>query len=167
MKEILGTWLLFLVPLLILISILWVIMYFTQNFEGVASIGLLILGFGTIVWLGHEIVENKFTILIFIVVFSILGIIFDGAGNFIYNKPIQMLCPAETVLSREVIVSEDYEGNTAYRHVFSCYSMTQGQSVKQLPLYQTGGIRLVQYLTIGFVLLGFYWLIIRLFRAKK
>jgi hypothetical protein len=155
------------VPLALIVGVLWLIVYFTDNFEGVASIGLLAVAIAGLWFGGRETVENKYTIIVFFVIFGFLGIMFDRAGNFIYNKPFQMLCPAETVLDREVIVEEDYEGNTQHNHYFSCYSMTQGKSIKHFPIYQTVGIRFVQYIVLGFILLGFYWLISRLFASKK
>lgn len=167
MKDTIGMWLLFLIPLAFIIVILGLITYFTQNFEGVASIGLLVLLTGFLIWSGREIVENKFMVITVLAIFVFLGVIFDGAGNFIYNKPIQMLCPSETYLSREVVISEDYEGNTVYTHIFSCFAENQEKAVKQFPVYQTFGIRLIEYILLGLALIGLSSLIFRVFPTKK
>ena len=117
--------------------------------------------------LGDEIVPHRNEIIIFIIVWAFLGIIFDGAGNFIYNKPFEYLCPAETVLVRDAVQEEDYEGNTQTKQYFSCYSTSQKKVVKELSTYLTYGIRFLEYIAIGFVLLGIYWLILRFRTLKK
>lgn len=167
MKDTVGTWLIFLIPLAGFILILWLITYLTQNYEGVASVGLLVLLAGFLMWFGREIFENKFTVITVLAIFVFLGLIFDGAGNFIYNKPIQMLCPAETFLSREVVISEDYDGNTVYTHYFSCFAENQEVAVKQFPVYQTFGIRLIEYILLGLSLIGLSRLIFRFLPPKK
>lgn len=167
MKEWIGAFLPVIVLLLLIILVLGLITYFTQNFEGVASIGLLVVATVILIWFGREVIENKVNTIIVLVIFTFLGLVFDGAGNFIYNKPIQMLCPAETYLNREVIISEDYEGNTTHNHVFSCFAENQEKAIKHFPLYQTGGIRFFEYIFLGTILLGFYWIINRFVLSKK
>jgi hypothetical protein len=141
--------------------------YLTDTFEGFASIVLLALAIALLWKYGQDVIKNKGPMIGFILVFTFLGLIFDRAGNFIYNKPIEMLCPSQTILKRKIVAEEDYEGNTQNHHYFSCYPMERGQAVVELPLYQTVGIRFIEYIVIGFVLLGVYWVISRLLNLKK
>ncbi len=166
MKETLRTLLLIILPVFALVLSFWLLNYFTLNFEGFASIGILVLAFGVLIWLGQEVFDTKATVLTFLGVFCLLGMIFDGAGNFIYNKPIHLMCPSETSLSREIVPVEDYEGNVAYSHVFSCYADNQEVPAKQFSVYLTIGIRAVEYLLIGSFLLGIF-LILNKFRFSK
>lgn len=166
MKETFGTIALIFIPVILIALAFVLIVYFTDNFEGIASIGILVLAIAALFIFKGEVIESKYTILVFIAIFSFLGIVFDRAGNFIYNKPFEILCPAETVLARDVVAVENSDGEMVNQQYFSCYSMTEGKAIKELPLYQTIGIRLFEYIAIGFVLIGIHWLILG-FRTQK
>ena len=167
MKETFGTLALILIPVILITLALVLIAYFTDNFEGIASLGILILAIVALIFFKGEVIENKYSILIFIAIFAFLGLVFDRAGNAIYNKPFEMLCPAETVLARDVVAEENHDGEMVNQQYFSCYSMVQGKAIKELPLYQTIGIRVFEYILIGLSLVGIYWLIFRFLISKR
>lgn len=167
MKETFSTIALIFIPVILIALAFVLIAYFTDNFEGIASIGILVLAIAALFFFKGEVIENKYTILVFIAIFAFLGLVFDRAGNFIYNKPFEMLCPAETVLSRDVVAVENSDEEMVNQQYFSCYSITQGKAIKELPLYQTIGIRFLEYIVIGFVLIGIYWVIFRFVISKK
>jgi hypothetical protein len=167
MKEAFGTLALIFIPVILITVAFILIAYFTDNFEGIASIGILILAIVALCFFKGEVVENKYTVLVFVGVFVFFGLVFDRAGNVIYNKPFQMMCPAETVLTRDVVAVENSDGEMVNQQYFSCYSITQGKVVKELPVYQTIGIRVLEYVVIGFVLVGIYWLIFRFVISRK
>ncbi len=167
MKETFGTLALIFIPVILITLAFVLIAYFTDNFEGIASLGILVLAIAALFFFKGEIIENKYTILVFIAVFAFLGLVFDRAGNVIYNKPFEMLCPAETVLTRDVVAVENSDGEMVNQQYFSCYSMTQGKAIKEFPVYQTIGIRFIEYIVIGVVLVGIYWVIFRFLISKK
>lgn len=154
--------------ILILVVIgFYFVSYSTAYFEGIGSITLLILGILAVWKFGSDIVSNISPFLVFFIVWIFLGLMFDAAGNFIYNKPFQMLCPTETMVVRDAVYEEDHDGDWRTNQYFSCYSMTQGKAVKDLPRYVTMGIRAFEYLIIGFVLLGIYWSLAKIGILKK
>ncbi|HQU83215.1 MAG TPA: hypothetical protein PKY59_08835 [Pyrinomonadaceae bacterium] len=155
------------VPIILLGLALWLIVHFTSHYEGIASVAILGLGIAALAYFGREIVKDKYWVLLFIFVFSFLGLIFDRAGNFIYNTPYRMMCPPETVLVRDVSIEENYEGDDVYVQTFSCFSRTENKSVKELSAILTLVIRFLQYILLGLVLVAFTWVIFKVFVIKK
>ncbi len=144
------------------------LIYLAVFFEGVASILLLLFGF-VILWFQGKNwgLDNGLGFILAIIVFAILGIIFDGAGNFIYNKPLELaFCPPETELMREVSTYETEEGEN-YLHNFSCHTLTQGQTVKEIPLYFSIGLRFFEYILLGCLMIGIYAVFSRFRKAKN
>lgn len=142
--------------------------YFTTYVEGVASLALLIIAVVFLWKKGEDFPPGNWEPLLPILGFAFLGLMFDGAGNRIYNQPIQYLfCPAGTTsLVRDVRSYENHEGDDVAYHQFSCWSRTEGKIVKQVPVLFTSPIRFVEYALIAAVLLAFYWLISGLMRRK-
>lgn len=140
--------------LIAVIAALAGIVYVSAYFEGIASILLLLLGFA-VSWLRREdLVHGGVLLVAMIGLFAVVGTFFDGAGNFIYNKPLELaFCPAETELVREVTTYETEEGE-AYLHKFACYSASQNQTVKEIPTYFSIGLRFFEYVLLGLILFG-------------
>lgn len=65
------------------------------------------------------------------------------------------------------MIEEDYEGQSVHQQYFSCYSNAQKQVLKELPIYQTIGIRFLEYILIGFGLIGIFWVFSKFKIQKK
>lgn len=151
--------LLFIVPALLF--------YFTAHYEGVASIIFLLAGIAFYKTNQKNLLFEHFGFTVgFIILFAFLGMVFDGAGNFIYNKPIENLCPAENELVRDVKYVENYDGEDSILHQFSCFSMTENNVIYEIPRWKSLGIRFLEYVFLGVFFVGFYWFMSK-FRTKK
>ena len=127
----------------------------TVYFEGIASITFLIIGLVFCRVLRKELVNSGTMAAAMIVIFAIFGMIFDGARNFIYNKPLELaFCPAETELTREVTFYENSDGEEVPQHNFACFSASRNQTVKEIPRYFSLGLRFFEYVLLGLILLG-------------
>lgn len=147
-----------------------ILLYSFAHYEGVASILFLIIGFALAKkGFRNFILENYKHALIFVSAFALAGMLFDSAGNLIYNIPVKNLCPAETELMREVIIVEgvSHDDNDAYVQVFKCFSYKENQVVEVLSRWKIFGIRFLEYLAISLFLLGFYWLLARFDKPEK
>lgn len=147
-----------------------VVLYSFAHFEGVASILFLIVGFALLKeTFRNLILESPRNALIFVLVFTVAGTLFDGAGNFIYNKPVAAMCPAETELTREVVIVEglSHEDNDAYAQIFSCFSYRENKVVEVLSKWKILGIRFLEYLAISLFFAGIYWLSSKVGKSKK
>lgn len=128
-------------------------------FEGVASISLLVIAV-TFLWKKHNFIfplEFKFSedsIWLWVGLFAFLGYVFDGAGNFIYNKPLELFCPAATKLTREVETIDTVDGAELVQ-VFSCVSRIDGDSA-EIAWYLVDLIRIFEYIALGFVLIAIF-----------
>ncbi len=145
-----------------------VLIYLTAYYEGFASILFLIAGIAFYKTSQKNLLFEHYGFIIgFIFFFAILGMVFDGAGNFVYNKPIENLCPAENELVRDVKFVENYDGEDSILHQFSCFSMPENKIIYQIPRWKTLGIRFLEYILIGMIFVGFYWIIPKFMKTKK
>lgn len=147
-----------------------IVLYSFAHFEGVASILFLIVGFALLKeTFRNLILESPRNALIFVLVFTVTGTLFDGAGNLIYNKPVESLCPAETELVREVVIVEglSHEDNDAYAQIFSCFSVGENKTVEVVSKWKILGIRFLEYLAISLFFTGIYWVFAKFRQPKK
>lgn len=139
----------------------------TLNFEGIASILLFVVGCAAVWFLWKEPIDSGFLKIMMIVVFAVFGALFDGAGNFIYNKPLELaFCPAESELTREVSSYETEDG-TMYTHHFACFSESRNETVKQIPGWVSSALRFLEYALLGGIFLGIIQLSARFAKPKS
>ncbi|MFN3939265.1 MAG: zinc-ribbon domain-containing protein [Chitinophagales bacterium] len=124
--------------------------------EGFASAVLLLLGaigFGVSPLRKPENVPSLYRA-VGLVFFALMGASIDQPGNGIYNKPIEMsFCESGTSLDRNENVSNPLPGTTYIQQDFTCYDDT-GNPVKTINMFAVMGIRFVEYLLLGYLLLA-------------
>lgn len=123
--------------------------------EGIASIILLtlgIIGFG-VVPLRRPEKPSGFARAIGLGFFALMGATVDQPGNLLYNKPVEYACcPAETGLSRDETVLNPMPGTTIIQQDFTCYNK-QGVAVKTINMFAVMGIRFLEYVLLGYLLI--------------
>jgi hypothetical protein len=124
--------------------------------EGFGSLIMLVLG-----WIGFRIGNKsdekdvgKFGVAIGITFFALMGLALDQTGNFIYNQPLEWIfCPANSDLVRETIKGSARGGGVTLNQSFTCVTQT-GEIVRQISMFEHLGFRFVQYVLLGYILLG-------------
>lgn len=154
--------------ILLIILVPVVLLYFTTEYEGVASILFLFGGIALCKTTQKNLVLENYRFTVgFIILFAFFGMIFDGAGNFIYNKPIEKLCAAENELVRDVKYVENYDGEDSILHQFSCFSSAENKIIYEIPRWKTLGIRFLEYVFLGVFFVGLYWVVLKMQSAKR
>ena len=127
--------------------------------EGVASIGFLLIGFlAARVWSGERPQSPPAVRAIGLIFFALMGMSVDQPGNVLYNLPIGMLsCPAGSSLNRSTNVSHPRAGRTVLRQDFTCVDPT-GQQVGRVPVPHIIGVRFLEYIALGYLLIGLKYL---------
>jgi len=130
--------------------------------EGIASLVLLTLGmigFGILPLRKPQTTGAMFRA-IGISFFALMGATVDQTGNYIYNKPVELcFCSEGTSLERIKNVSNPMPGTTIIQQDFTCYDKA-GAPVKTINMFAVLGIRFVEYVFLGYILLGvrrFLW----------
>ena len=83
-----------------------------------------------------------------------MGAALDQPGNFIYNKPIEWIfCPAASELMRETIQRGLSGGGVSLSQKFACVA-ENGQVLRQISVWEVLIIRFIEYVIIGYILLG-------------
>lgn len=142
--------------------------YFTTEYEGVASILFLIAGVAFYKTSQRKLVVEDYRFTIgFVILFAFLGLVFDGAGNFLYNKPIENLCPPKHELVRDVKYVENYDDEDSILHQFSCFSSAENRIFYEIPRWKTLGIRFLEYIFLGSIFVVFYRVLSKLKTARK
>jgi hypothetical protein len=127
--------------------------------EGIASITLLVIAV-TFLWKKQNFIfplEFRFSedsVWLWVGLFTFLGYVFDDAGNFIYNKPLELFCPAATKLTRDVMTIDTVDGAELVQ-VFSCVSRLDGEAT-EIAWYLVDLIRIFEYIALGFVLIAIF-----------
>lgn len=125
--------------------------------EGLASIALLIFG-AIFLWKYNDAVFplrfrfSEDSVWLYVGLFAFLGFLLDGAGNLIYNKPLELLCPAASRLTREVVSIETSDG-IEFGQAFTCVSRIGGENV-EIAWYLVDLMRIAEYIVIAFVLIA-------------
>ncbi|MEP7103325.1 MAG: hypothetical protein ABI721_01275 [Candidatus Dojkabacteria bacterium] len=134
--------------------------FIISSVEGAASVIILIAGIFVI--RGSDSINVKgvkekssgFMVGVGIVFFALMGMAIDQPGNFIYNKPIEVLfCPAGTYLSRDQIVSHPLPERTDITQDFDCVDST-GNAATSIDMWNVILVRFVEYVIIGYILIG-------------
>jgi uncharacterized oligopeptide transporter (OPT) family protein len=165
--------LVFLFPLGLIVFIGSIIMLFwaLANVEGIASVIMVLAGFGMAKGLNSDLIEpthrpdgskepksfaNLFTAGI-IAFYALMGMAIDQPGNYFFNKPLEwFFCPTGSTLNREVTVLHPLPGRTDMIQDYTCRSLEEGKEVAQIGMGLIIGVRFVEYVIIGF---GFKWLL--------
>jgi hypothetical protein len=156
--------------LIIVGGIVGLIAFFIGSFfalttiEGIASAVLLIagmIGFGVTPLRRPENTAG-FARAIGLSFFALMGASVDQTGNYLYNLPVEMsLCPEATSLSRQENISNPLPGTTYVQQDFTCYD-DNGEPVKKLNEFAVLGVRFLEYVFLGYFLIGLRRLIWRL-----
>jgi hypothetical protein len=87
--------------------------------------------------------------------FALMGLAIDQTGNPIYNQPIEwFFCPSGTELHRGVDVTNPRPGETVVTQDFTCVERGREAIVKQIGMFEVMGTRFVEYVLIGYLLIG-------------
>jgi hypothetical protein len=172
-----------LIPLgiVIFIGAITTAFYLIASVEGVASILMLIAGaiftisgggsvnnYSKAKIAGKETGDamSKFFLATGICFFALMGMAIDQPGNFIYNKPIELIyCPPGSGLNRIVDVSHPLPGRTDITQDFTCRD-AEGKAVKQVGMFEVIGVRFFEYVVIAYLLMGFAKLVNK-YRYRK
>lgn len=137
--------------------------YLLAEVEGVASIIMLVAGFLTLRAASTVSIpeikdkakqSSSFALAAGISFFALMGMAIDQPGNVIYNKPMEIFfCPAETHLFRNVSVSHPLPGRTDITQGFYCVDETD-EIVYEMDMFQVIVVRFVEYVFIGYALIG-------------
>jgi hypothetical protein len=109
--------------------------------------------------------EKSILVALLVLTFAFMGFALDQPGNAIYNAPLQwVFCPAGSSLSRNANVSNPRAGTTVITQDFSCQA---GRTVvRRIEVYWAMLLRFLEYLVLGYLLLGLNSLFER-YSAKK
>jgi hypothetical protein len=124
--------------------------------EGFGSLIILSLG-----WIGFRVGNNSddlklggFGLALGISFFALMGMALDQTGNFIYNQPLEWIfCPANSELMRETIERGARGGGVSLNQNFTCMA-NSGEVLRKIAGYEHFGFRFVEYVVIGYILLG-------------
>ncbi len=145
--------------------------YLLFNVEGAASVIMIVVAWG-VLRLGARTAPDSsasklpgWVTALCILFFAAMGLVIDQTGNVLYNKPLEWLfCPAGTTLQRGVDVSHPLPGETYVVQNFAC---VEGQQVvKRVGDFEVIAVRFVEYILIGYGLMGLSRLYTRL-RARS
>ena len=146
--------------------------YLLSRVEGFASLLLLVIAWialraGSSDQPKHAEPGSGFVTAIGITFFALMGLAIDQTGNPIYNQPMEWLfCPSGTQLERGVNVTHPTPGRTNVSQDFTCVTEEGRREVKSLRFLEVVGVRLIEYVLIGYGLLGLSRLYTR-FRAAQ
>jgi hypothetical protein len=127
-----------------------------STIEGFASLILLVfgvIGFGVYPLRKPEKV-SPFARAIGLSFFALMGASVDQTGNLVYNKPVEVcFCEKGTSLYRQENISNPLPGTTYVQQDFTCYDK-QGNPVKKINMFAVAGLRFIEYVILGYLLLG-------------
>lgn len=85
--------------------------------------------------------------------FALMGMAVDQTGNYIYNKPLEILfCPDNTTLERKEVVSNPLPERTDVAQDFSCYN-SSNQVEERILVGNIIIVRFVEYVILGYIFL--------------
>ncbi len=98
--------------------------------------------------------EEKIGLAISVFFFSLMGVAIDQPGNFVYNKPLEILsCPAGTALYRTTSTTHPKPGSTRISQNFNCLD-SNGAALKKIGILELLMHRFLLYAGIFHILLG-------------
>lgn len=122
---------------------------------GFGSVIALVLGFFLFKADTSELGSSEgFVKAFLIVIFAGIGLGIDQPGNPVYNRPLEWVyCPAGTGLEHSAETqSASPGGGIRVNQRFVCKSRSDGNVVRQVGMIELLGIRLVEYILIGYLL---------------
>lgn len=125
--------------------------------EGFGSLVMLALG-----WMGFRAGNNSkdleiggFGIALGITFFALMGMALDQTGNFIYNQPLEWIfCHDGSELTRETVSRGARGGGVTLSQNFACVAPNTGQILRTISGFEQFAFRFVEYIALGYVLLG-------------
>ncbi|MCB1177256.1 MAG: zinc ribbon domain-containing protein [Leptospiraceae bacterium] len=120
--------------------------------EGFASLIFIVLGF---LILAPLVGKNSNNLMKggAIAFFSLMGMAIDQTGNYIYNKPIEIIyCEKDEKISRTVDVSHSFPGRTDMTQDFKCVNK-ENQVQYRIPILPIIGIRFLEYIILAYFLI--------------
>lgn len=124
-----------------------------EGFASIILLALAVIGFGLIPLRKPE-KPGAFARALGLSFFALMGATVDQPGNPVYNKPVEMcFCEEGTSLDRDEDVSNPLPGTTYIQQDFTCFDK-QGNPVKQINMFAVMGIRFIEYVIIGYILIG-------------
>lgn len=125
--------------------------------EGFGSLILLILG-----WIGFRIGNNSdgletgsLAVAFGITFFALMGMSLDQTGNYFYNKPLEWIfCTENSELMRETIKRGGRKGGVSLSQNFACVAADGEKVLREISGFEHFGFRFLQYVVIGYILLG-------------
>jgi hypothetical protein len=126
-----------------------------SHIEGFASIIFLVIGYFAFGAAARSVGKRKNIILAGAIIFySLMGAAIDQTGNFVYNMPVNLMCPESTSLERNVQTLHPLPGRTDFIQDFTCYDGNQ-KPVYRVENYKIALLRLGEYIVLGYILYGF------------
>lgn len=148
--------------LIIMSSIIGILALLIDSFVGLATIE----GFASLIFLACGIfgfgiyplrkpeTNNALIRGIGLAFFAFMGATVDQTGNYIYNKPVELcFCDSGTSLNRGENVMNPMPGTTIIQQDYTCYD-EMGNPVKKINMFGVMGIRFIEYVILGYLLLG-------------
>jgi hypothetical protein len=129
--------------------------YLLTNIEGLASV---IMVFGGFVFLragtGTPAKQDKsssFLLAAGIVFFALMGVAIDQPGNFLFNKPLEVIyCRDGAELSRNIITLHPLPGRTDIIQDFAC--VKDNNITSEISQFSVITVRFIEYVLIGYFL---------------
>lgn len=156
-------WILIFVAGLLAVIALFVGSFFALSMlEGFASLLFLIGGLAVfgVIPLRKPQYTSPIVRAVMLAFYALMGATIDQPGNVIYNKPVELcFCEDGTSLKRSENVLHPLPGRTDVRQEFICYDAA-GTAVKQINPFAVVGIRFVEYVLLGYLLIAlrsFLW----------
>jgi len=148
---------------MLVIAIPIAFIYLISHFEGIASIIFLVIGWYVFGTFAKSEKRNSLVLGGAIGFFALMGMAIDQPGNFIYNQPLALTCPAGTYYNRSVSTLNPLPGRTDFVQKFQCFDK-EGKSAYSIPMGIILLTRLGEYILLGYFLLGVRIII---FKLKK
>ncbi len=155
-------WLIFiLLGILLVIALPIAFVYVISHFEGVASALFLIAGWITFGSFAKTKKRNSLVLGGAVLFFALMGMSIDQPGNYIYNRPLALSCPAGTTYGRTVSTRHPLPERTDFVQDFRCYN-EKGNPVYTIPMGIVLLVRFGEYILLAYLLLGIRTLILKL-----
>ena len=141
-----------------------------SHIEGFAGIIFLAIGYFVFGAAARSAGKRKNIILAGAIIFySLMGAAIDQTGNFVYNMPVNLMCPEGASLERNVQTLHPLPGRTDFIQDFTCYDGNR-KPVYRVENYKIALLRLAEYIVLGYVIYGFrklQILLINYFRNRR
>lgn len=124
--------------------------------EGVASLALLLIAWFIIrSGAGDKNLKlDPLVTAIAILFFALMGMSVDQSGNWLYNKPMELIfCSANQHLTHQTSYSNPLPGTTYITDEFHCTDNQTGKHLRTINTLERLVFRFVEYLALGYLLI--------------